>query len=624
VFNWAEGRLAVLFEEGWETTEAATHHYKTHVFDTGDDVYFYCHPKLYRMDAANRIHACEVPLELPGERPSVHAAKWGTGRALLLCYDERGVQGFELATGKPVDVTRVNEMLDNRSVYDLFSAPDGSVWVLGHEPRLRSYVFYRVTPEGGVEPIEALAGFGWDNNQFRGQPRMVLGASDGSFWFGLFRDGLLHYDRGRTHLFDGREGLNLGAGLTLLEDARGRIYAASPRAVYAFTPHGQPSLRPAQPGLPPRRPTFPGRPTWTYLPPFPDISAVCRAKDAICLAESSTGVLTVLDPADGRSHAQIPLPGGRFYDASLTPGLRPGETVLAYNGAILRFDTSRGETLERINCPLNSRIGAVPLDDGGYLVVRSGRTLARIDREGKEVWECEELSGYIDVRPTVYGAFGVVQTRQGSYGGQAVAGVDLNTGERLWSKRTDAYGCGAAFGDDATYVVETSQWLSPQLTKGQVVCRNPRTGEELWSHQLPGTISYRPLIDRRRNRVVVVSDRGEVACLNGADGRLVWRTLLPENPYPTREVFYDPYRRVVAFHEDRLLTLDRNRVLHSLQAENGRIEASIAVSVGFSPKRRNLPEAELVAMPWIEGEHLIVAARQGVVAYRLDELPERP
>ena len=159
-------------------------------------------------------------------------------------------------------------------------------------------------------------------------------------------------------------------------------------------------------------------------------------------------------------------------------------------------------------------------------------------------------------------------------------------------------------------------WLSPPATEGWLICREPRTGDARWHYRRAGTISHRPAVVKKH--VFGVFDRGEVVCLNGVDGTMVWETLLPENPCRTVNPSHDPAWSAVASVDGRVLVVDRNGVLHVLRAQDGKFVASVALSTAFSDDRRTMVPVHLLAMPRIDGERLIVATNRGVAAYRLN------
>ena len=65
------------------------------------------------------------------------------------------------------------------------------------------------------------------------------------------------------------------------------------------------------------------------------------------------------------------------------------------------------------------------------------------------------------------------------------------------------------------------------------------------------------------------------------------------------------------------MVLDRNRVLHFLDVEDGRFILSVALTTAFAAENKYRGPADVLAMPWIEGDNLIVATTQGVAAYRM-------
>ena len=77
-------------------------------------------------------------------------------------------------------------------------------------------------------------------------------------------------------------------------------------------------------------------------------------------------------------------------------------------------------------------------------------------------------------------------------------------------------------------------------------------------------------------------------------------------------------------YDDLVLVVDRNMVLHLLGCDDGRYRASIALTAAFRQDPNGVGGVELVTMPSIEGESLIVVTNRGVVAYRIAEFLERP
>jgi outer membrane protein assembly factor BamB len=538
---------------------------------------------------------------------------------LLFDRDAEALCAYNLNSGAEVDVTGINAQLPYRWLYGLTGTDDGSVWLRGFDEKRSVYVLHRITPGGKVTPAEQAVALCPEGAIFSDSPHGTLTASDGSIWFALREQGILCHQQGRVEHFDDRVGYQLGGCRYLLEDSRGQVYAAASRAVYTFIPEHLATE--AKTG--PRRPSIPSKVAWKHEV---GLSGGWRVGGAMVFLGAQTQALPALDASTGRELWKPKYGPYLSRDAWFTPGHRPGEMLLSNFKEILLVDTANGEVRQTTPYKLDYRIAPVPLADG-YLVVKGyrGSHLVRIDRTGNEIWDCE-LPGYAMLHPAVFGAFAVVQTRGGSYGGQATSGVDLNTGERLWSDTVNAYGSGAAFGDDAMYVVEADTWLSPKATEGWLICRKPATGERLWHYRRENnTISHWPVVDRKRNRVFAVFDRGEVVCLDAPGGKVLWETRLPEGPYEGNSGgSYDAYWPVIDRHDDLVLVVDRNMVLHLLGVDEGRYRASIALAAASRQDAERAGRVELVTMPSIEGENLIVVTNRGVVAYRIAEFLERP
>jgi outer membrane protein assembly factor BamB len=615
LFNWGKDFIAFYTGKAWEKAEAALDHNRVHVFDTGERVYFYCSDKLYCIDRNNKSSAAEVPIRLGNERAGMKAALWGRDRAIALEYAAKGVHLIDLANGKLGDAAALNRALGNRSVYDLFRARDGSVWVMAYDDELKSYLFFRISPEGEVSRIDKTAGYAWDNHQIIHNPQIVLHATDGALWFGMLHGGVVYYKDGQTYQFDGSEGLDLSSCLHLLEGAKGKIYATSSLGIYEFDPRGVEMLEGPTAA---RKPIILDQVAWKHVPPqYHGLARAWRIGNTIAFTTTRNDrTVTILDLSTGAVRSELKT-GQDARDTWGAPGRKSGEMLLSSPGKIVVVDLSGGKILQHTAYKLDPRIPPVPVGDD-YLVASGyrGARLVRIDRSGKELWECG-LPGYVQAPLAVGGSIAVVQTRQGSYGGQATTGVDVNTGKRLWSETVDAYGYGAAFGDDAAFVVEADMWLSPKATEGWLICREPATGKRRWHFRLDGTISHAPLVDGKTGRVFAAFDRGEVVCLKGADGSLVWKAQLPENPYAAVNPSNDPAWSCLARQGDRLMVLDRNRVLHFLDVEDGRFIASVALTAAFVSENKYMRPADVLAMPWVEGDNLIVATTQGVAAYRL-------
>jgi hypothetical protein len=610
LFNWGKDFLAVFTGQDWEKSEAALDTAYPRIFDNGRSVWFYHAGKLYGVEDNGRVCQTDLPIEFPGRRPHTRGTLWGDDRAIFLAHGGRGIKAANLATGEMLDTEPINEAFGDRSVWDLFSAPDGAVWVLANDKELRSYVFMRVAPDGSVERITAAAGLPFNNHQFWRSPHTAMFAADGAVWFGLHDAPLVRMHHGRVRQF-GETGLDLSGCRKLLEDRHGRVYALTSHGVYVTAPKslGSFAVLPEPPKPKPLEEV-----AWKLEPD----RCAWLGPNRIALASPNSDGLWFFDSATGQRVATLEIAGFGGRSSWLAPGGQPHQVLALATKRLLVVDASKARLDLQIDYPLDSRVAPVPVGDDFFVAkgYRS-RELALLDREGKAQWTCR-LPGYVHAQLAVCGAFGVVQTRGSSYGGQKTLGVDLNSGRVLWSDTTNAYGYGAVFADDAKYVVEADKWLSPPANEGRLICRDARTGERRWEYARPGTISHCPALDLQTDRLYAVFDRGEVVCLEGPTGKLVWEAALPENPYPALSPSYDPAWTAIALEEDQVLVVDRRRVLHVFRAEDGQRLAGFDLTSAFRGAGKSQRQVNLLCMPQFKGRLLLVATDRGLAGYRFD------
>ena len=110
-----------------------------------------------------------------------------------------------------------------------------------------------------------------------------------------------------------------------------------------------------------------------------------------------------------------------------------------------------------------------------------------------------------------------------------------------------------------------------------------------------------------------------VACLDGLDGKIVWKSWIPERVHgPVGATFIRARQPVHLLRDGRLLVVDINGVLHVFDPADGNLLDSLALATGFRSDDGGLPSAKIPAPPWLEGNRLIVACQKGLIAYTLD------
>ena len=606
ILNWAEGHLAVFAHGEWRSAELTEPLHDTHVLDAGDDLYFLTTEALHHIDVENRFSTRRLswPHDSDGRW---RVALWGTHEALVLRYWDPGLYRLDLTSGEIEEATALNEKLGSRKLYDLTAAPDGSVWVLVNDLVRRSYLFVTISTNGEIDIREETSGIRHDNTGIYMYPESVLFSDDGSAWLGLRDHGLLRLKGGEADHFYADEVFELSDIRHFAADDRGNLYAASPDGVYRFSRD-----RPRPRAMPL---SAPGRLVWSYELDRPEhLLQAWRVGDSVAVRTRFDDRIVVLDAGTGRVRWEMPVPDSWHEDPWLIPGEDPG-TIVFSNGRQLRVvSEADGELLGELEAAADHRIAPVPYR-GDFIIVERyrGSALVRIGRHGEQRWRLR-LPGYAMAHPAHAGKLIAIQTRGGSYGGQATTVVDIEAGEILWSDTVNAYGDGTAFAQGGSVLVETDTWLSVEATEGWLIGRDAQSGEKIWHLRQPGFIAQAPLVDSKRGHAFVLFENGDVVAVDVRNGAELWRQTLPEGSYSHSANSYTAYWPSLTLDNGRLLVLDRNRVLHRLEPSTGRILSSLALKKIEAMSER-LDTADIMTMPWKHETLLIVVAGHGVFAY---------
>jgi outer membrane protein assembly factor BamB len=608
--------ISVFHNGEWQTTPRPAQ--LSALFETPDGVYFYdaSARQMVSFDAKAGFRRYEVELTLRRKvAGGLYAVRWGVDRALVI-DPSQGLLGIELATGKKCDVGQFAEVIGKRRPTALFQRRDGSVWVLCLTPGEKIHPVFRLGADGQCTRVVELDDIVWRSRSFGFFPPEIMEARDGAVWIAGQQETLTRIDGGRATRFGTESGYNLGVCQQVIEDSRGAIYAVNQRGIYVWSSSSSvASQLPA-----PRIPTRPEA-TWIYR----------REKEPPLLHAWKPGkvVYAVGRNPQGRGHQLVAIDtatGKKLYAAPLAPqdhsppwffrGGENGALEFSIQSKVVRLSAESGLLREEIELPHDERISPIPLADG-YLVVpkNRGTDLVRVDRAQQPVWKTP-LPGYVMMHPTVIGKQVVLQTRSNDYGGQQTVCIRLADGTIAWQDETNAYGCGIDYFDDERFLVEANQHMNPQIGEGWLIARNPATGQRLWEYRLSGLMNHPPLVDRRTGRVYAVSRRGEVVCLRGEDGSVVWTERLSENAFGGGGAnSYDEAWSPHSLVDGRLLIVDDALTLHVIDPATGKFQASLALVPQLDPASPT--PVQLAAPPWVDGDAVCVALSEGVISFKL-------
>lgn len=613
LLNWGQGKLRIFSRGRWHEHPAELPQaWLTLIFDAGKTIHAYFGGRLYSVDRKNRFS--EVKPDLQGMDQAANPLKgamWGRKKAIFLQYNAPHVRAVRLDSGRSADSGRINSVLGDRNVYDLFPAPDGSVWILALDRFvLHSHVLFRVSPNGSTKMVPTTAGLAWDNHRFSQYPKSILAHGKHEFWFANREYGMFALRRGRIEQFDARIDNSPYYPTQLAGAPKGVVYAAGLNGVYAYNRGRSLTGRPPEILKPPESP---GDPVWELKAAPSRLRMAWRAENLI-LASYGKHEILALNPKNGQLAYSIPLDESDR-DPWVSRGGREGEMTLGLKNRILTLNAADGATLRDLYRSRDRRSNPVALSDG-TIVASLDRTAIRLTSTGRIVW-IAPLPGEVMTHLACREPYLLVQTRRSDYGGQATVAIDSRSGKELWRDTVNAYGAGAVFASDCSFSVETDTYLSPDRLEAWLIARNPATGERLWHFRRPGTtVRHPPLLEAGTVRVYAVLENGQAVCVDGRSGTLLWEHPLPQPPQRARDADDHPYHPVMSLTEGCLMIWDRSQVLNLLDPSSGALLRRISPTEDIIRHGNRYRTDEMVALPWVTDGLLIVPSQSGIKAFR--------
>ncbi len=229
LFNWGQRFLAVYHGGTWTRIEAKFGQNVVVpppvICDLGSEVYFYVpwNNRLYMVNEKSELSATTGP-------PSIAAkvAEWGRGHAtlrmittpwagdriLLIPLGKRPIMlaGFNVRTQQEIDTTGISAAVKSESILidDAFQTSQGNAWLLARRIRKPGSTFFKLTPEGKLEPMDDGGGLSWSNSRRRQYPKSILETDDGGVVFGLPEDGFAVFHSEKLTRWNWRHGFAKG------------------------------------------------------------------------------------------------------------------------------------------------------------------------------------------------------------------------------------------------------------------------------------------------------------------------------------------------------------------------------------------------------------------------------
>ena len=611
--NWGGETLRIFDDGQWIEEPVSLPQKGPLVFEHPQGISIFTQKKSYNLDYSNNLSLVDLTSELDFE--NVRVTQWGGSRAIFIDYGRPQMKAFELTTGRQVDTETINQSLGDRSLYDLFSTRDGSVWIAAYDRELESDVFFRISQDGSITRICETTGFRWKNYSFATNSRRVLQDKTGKLWFAIHDVGLITLENQKAQMLDVRVDNNPIDCISLMEGQDGAIYCGTFHGLYVYHRGESITGQPHQKIIPLKKPS---QTVWKYEPKDNRrIKKAWLAKDLILYSTWERDQVVALDSRTGQKKYTIAVP--KSWGMWTTSGSSEDELIISTGDHILSVDRITGTVRKTLPLKHDRRIEPVVIDDD-YIVADDYRsnTLLRQTLSGSTKWS-SNLPGYVMRHLSASESFLIIQTRGSSYGGQKTLALDPHSGQQLWSDTLNAYGSGTALSGDGLYCVETDTYLNPKKTEAWVIARNPDIGERLWHfRRAESSVSHAPIIDDRSGRVYVILEN-TVICLDLAKGNIIWETELPRTGLRAPAASYDPYHSCMRIAGGQLLVADITQTLYFLDLETGDIRKRMAVTDNIIRHDKKVGVTPLLVTPWLVDDTLIASTPNGIYAYKLVE-----
>ncbi len=372
------------------------------------------------------------------------------------------------------------------------------------------------------------------------------------------------------------------------------------------------ALTPDSPSLP-RKPASVPETLWAFeFKERPSLAAAWHVGDTVFATVNDGRTLLAINTTTGELRYRTALlPKWSLLTPWLVGHSADGLLEFSTSHKVVEIDPATGIVHRSHDIPHTSRIPPIQVGNDYFAISRPpDHDASRLLPQGDAAWRCT-LPGDVMLQPAILGNLAVIQTRGQSYGGQRTLCLNLSNGQIVWNEVTDAYGQGVAFLDES-FVIESHRWMSPSSAEGWIIGRDLKTGVPQWHYRHPRAIGHPPLIDYQNARVYGAFTSGHVVCLRASDGSELWRQSLPAGvpllgPAGSDKPSWNPH----SLSADTLHIVDRNLVLHFLDADTGEIRHSISLAGD------TFPNSELIAAPWPTADRLIVAFSNRIVALSL-------
>lgn len=193
-------------------------------------------------------------------------------------------------------------------------------------------------------------------------------------------------------------------------------------------------------------------------------------------------------------------------------------------GTVVALDPTSGKKLWEKSLGVPVRASPTAAADRVFVVTTEGRFVCLNGADGNEVWSFRGLPDRTSIisnpSPAVDGEIVVVPYSSGD-----VVALRVSDGQQVWQEnlaRTKSASAIASLSDAARPVIDQGTVFAVGHG-GRMVAAQSRTGERLWSLNVPGTQT--PMV--AGDSVFVVDTTGQLMAISRRDGKIQWTAKLP-------------------------------------------------------------------------------------------------
>ncbi len=615
--NWNREKIRIYSDGKWHDQDASLPTHATKLMATEESVALFYKDTIHVIDrhkgtSPRTIHLSEPP------RGILSLALLANDKLIYINPDfySHPLLGISLIDGTALDCSLINKSMGRVFISRLYATND-DVWVVAYDRDKEYKQLFRIDENLQIHLIKGSSGIDDINHQ------QILTATDGTTWT-IMDYGVVKIKNDQMHRFDYRMDTSPFGPRKLLLSPKGHLHLSTGK-VHIYRPKIESENHVVEE---PPKAIKPPTPIWTYLLNKDYIDKAWLANETIIIEPNHRrNSLLAIDANTGKLSFSVD--SNSIPDPEWAIGTTSPDKILLFSEKeAVTLNSETGEVEQRSALAHRRRYRPIGLNDG--FIMRSlpekpGTTRHTPDHQ--LIWESDSTFSH-QTSPvekfTLLAAHGTSKRRSG----RSTYTIDTHTGEIVWSKSSKIEGMGTVFSPDHKYIYEYGNNITRFDKTFHVIARESTTGEEAWSKEIQGNLfSQTAIVDASRNHLRLLSNEGELHCLNLTDGSIAWQNKIDFRPAHhilglsqfNREHDPDQYRFLLSVPEFTAV-LGTDWMLHFIHNKTGRTVCRMHFMDLLVEDYQNLHLNQIRGGPWIIDQTIIVPTHNRIDAYSINEI----